>query len=53
MPLSPEDVAGKRFRVVRFKDGYEETEVDAFLDEVVQELRRLNARVAELEAQRG
>jgi DivIVA domain-containing protein len=49
MPLSPEDVSSKRFKTVRFKEGYEETEVDAFLDEVVEELRRLNARIAELE----
>src|SRR5438067_48070 len=43
MPLTPEDVQNKRFRVVRgpFKEGYDEEEVDAFLDDVEAELRRL------------
>ena len=50
MPLGPDDVANKRFSTVRFKEGYDEVEVDAFLDQVVAELRRLNARVSELEA---
>ena len=43
MPLTPEDVQNKRFRVTRFKPGYDEDEVDAFLDEVEAELRRLLA----------
>jgi cell division initiation protein len=45
MPLTPEDVQNKRFRTVRgpFKEGYDEEEVDAFLDEVEAELRRLIA----------
>lgn len=50
MPLTPEEVQQKRFSTVRFKPGYDEVEVDAFLDEVTAELRRLNAKVAELEA---
>src|SRR3954452_9169362 len=41
MPLTPEDVQNKRFSTVRFKEGYDEEEVDAFLDEVEAELRRL------------
>jgi DivIVA domain-containing protein len=41
MPLSPEDVQNKRFTVVRFKFGYDEEEVDNFLDEIEEELRRL------------
>src|SRR3954464_3663661 len=41
MPLPPEDVQNKRFTTVRFKEGYDEEEVDAFLDEVEAELRRL------------
>ena len=41
MPLTPEDVQNKRFTTVRFKEGYDEEEVDAFLDEVETELRRL------------
>ena len=48
MPLTPEDVQSKRFRTVRgpFKEGYDEEEVDAFLDEVEAELRRLLAENA-------
>src|SRR3954464_475300 len=41
MPLTPDDVQNKRFTTVRFKEGYDEEEVDAFLDEVEAELRRL------------
>ncbi|HEX3898603.1 MAG TPA: DivIVA domain-containing protein [Mycobacteriales bacterium] len=41
MPLSPDDVQNKRFTVVRFKFGYDEEEVDNFLDEIEEELRRL------------
>src|SRR3954467_12390451 len=41
MPLTPEDVQNKRFSTVRFKEGYDEEEVDAFLDDVEAELRRL------------
>src|SRR3954467_4009442 len=43
MPLTPEDVQKKQFSTVRFKEGYDEEEVDAFLDEVEAELRRLLA----------
>jgi DivIVA domain-containing protein len=48
MPLTPEDVQSKRFTVTRFKAGYDEEEVDAFLDEVEAELRRLLTENAEL-----
>src|SRR3954453_6024706 len=41
MTLTPEDVQNKRFTTVRFKEGYDEEEVDGFLDEVEAELRRL------------
>src|SRR3954468_7759840 len=41
MPLTPEDVQNKRFAVTRFRPGYDEDEVDAFLDEVETELTRL------------
>ena len=41
MPLTPEDVASKVFTTVRLKEGYDEDEVDAFLDEVQAELSRL------------
>ncbi|MER0244275.1 DivIVA domain-containing protein [Streptomyces sp. HSW2009] len=41
MPLSPEDVRNKQFTTVRLREGYDEDEVDAFLDEVEAELTRL------------
>src|SRR2546428_9167695 len=41
MPLTPEDVQQKRFTTTRFRPGYDEDEVDAFLDEVESELTRL------------
>ncbi|MCQ9367013.1 DivIVA domain-containing protein [Brevibacterium sp. 50QC2O2] len=41
MALTPEDVVNKRFQHVKFREGYDQDEVDDFLDEVVVELRRL------------
>ncbi len=41
MPLTPEDVRNKQFTTVRLREGYDEDEVDAFLDEVEGELTRL------------
>ncbi|CAA9317760.1 MAG: Cell division initiation protein DivIVA [uncultured Nocardioidaceae bacterium] len=41
MPLTPDDVRNKRFTPVRLREGYDMTEVDAFLDEVEAELTRL------------
>ena len=41
MPLTPEDVRNKQFTTVRLREGYDEDEVDAFLDEVESELTRL------------
>src|SRR3954454_18556450 len=41
MPLTPEDVQNKRFTTTRFRPGYDEDEVDSFLDEVESELSRL------------
>ena len=41
MPLTPEDVANKQFTSTRLKPGYDESEVDEFLDEVEAELTRL------------
>src|SRR5437660_2540895 len=48
MPLTPEDVQKKQFSTLRFKEGYDEEEVDAFLDEVEAELRRLLGENSEL-----
>ncbi len=49
MALSPEDVIKKSFTSPHLRRGYDETQVDNFLDEVVVELRRLNAENAALE----
>jgi DivIVA domain-containing protein len=51
MPLAPEDVVRKSFRPARLRGGYNEEDVDAFLDEVVGELTRLRSRISELEDQ--
>jgi len=48
MALSPEDVVNKRFQPTKFREGYDQDEVDDFLDEVVIELRRLNQENEEL-----
>lgn len=50
--LRPEDVVRKSFRSSYLKRGYDEAEVDAFMEEVVLELRRLRAKIDELEAAR-
>ena len=42
MTLTPEDVINKRFQPTKFREGYDQDEVDDFLDEIVAELRRLN-----------
>ena len=41
MALTPEDVVNKRFQATKFREGYDQDEVDDFLDEVVNELRRM------------
>ena len=48
MALTPEDVVNKRFQPTKFREGYDQDEVDGFLDEVVVELRRLNQENDEL-----
>jgi DivIVA domain-containing protein len=50
MPLTPDDVRNKQFTTVRLREGYDEDEVDAFLDEVETELRRLIRENDELRA---
>ena len=50
MALTPEDVRNKQFSTVRMKEGYNEDEVDAFLDEVEAELTRLHRENDELKA---
>lgn len=51
MALTPEEVINKRFQPTKFKEGYNPEEVDDFLDEIVIELRRLNAENASLKRQ--
>jgi DivIVA domain-containing protein len=53
MPLTPEDVVNKRFQATKFREGYDQDEVDDFLDEVVNELRRLNEDNEELRQKLG
>lgn len=48
MALTPEDVVNKRFQPTKFREGYDQDEVDDFLDEIVVELRRLTAENEEL-----
>lgn len=51
MALTPEEVVNKRFSQTKFREGYDQDEVDDFLDEVVVELRRLIQENEELRAQ--
>ena len=43
MAITPEDLINKSFKVVNVGPSYSMNEVDDFLDELVGELRRLNA----------
>ncbi|WP_315915031.1 DivIVA domain-containing protein [Arthrobacter sp. lap29] len=51
MALTPEDVVNKRFQPTKFREGYDQDEVDDFLDEIVVELRRLHQENDELRKQ--
>ncbi|NJC22094.1 DivIVA domain-containing protein [Arthrobacter pigmenti] len=51
MALTPEDVVNKRFQPTKFREGYDQDEVDDFLDEIVVELRRLNQENDDLRRQ--
>ncbi len=53
MPLTPADVRNKQFSTTRLRPGYDEEEVDAFLDEVEAELDRLIQENEELRAKLG
>jgi DivIVA domain-containing protein len=55
VPLTPADVRNKRFSTTRLRPGYDEEEVDSFLDEVeagldrlIQENEELRAKLAEV-----
>lgn len=49
--LTPEDIDSKRFSTTRIKEGYDQDEVDTFLDEVGDAYKVLDARVVRLEAE--
>jgi DivIVA domain-containing protein len=51
MAFMPEDVLNKNFTATQFRRGYDEHEVDDFLDEIVVELRRLTGENEELAKQ--
>lgn len=53
MALTPQDVRDKQFTPTRFKTGYDEDEVDAFLDVVESELTTLLDRIQSLEGDLG
>jgi DivIVA domain-containing protein len=48
MTLTAEDIVNKRFQSTKFREGYDQDEVDDFLDEVVVEMRRVIAENDEL-----
>ena len=48
MALTPEQVRNKLFTSVRWRQGYDEDEVDEFLDEVERELASLHAEIERL-----
>ncbi len=50
MPLTPADVRNKQFSTTRLRPGYDDEEVDTFLDEVEAELDRLIQENEELRA---
>lgn len=49
--LTAEDVLNKKFQVVKFREGYDQVEVDEFLDEVVATVYALQVENAELKEQ--
>ncbi len=51
MALTPNDVLNKQFQTTKFRDGYDQDEVDDFLDEVLAEFQRLIAENDQLKAQ--
>ena len=48
MALTAEDIVNKRFQSTKFREGYDQDEVDDFLDEVVVEMRRVLAENEEM-----
>lgn len=48
MTLTPEDIVNKRFTSTRLREGYDQDEVDDYLDEIVVEFRRIVSENEEL-----
>lgn len=48
--LTADDVLNKKFQATKFREGYEQDEVDEFLDDVVDAMRKLEAENADLKA---
>ena len=48
MALTPEDVLNKTFTQTQFRRGYDEREVDDFLDDIVAEMRRMTKETDDL-----
>ncbi|WP_174721959.1 DivIVA domain-containing protein [Actinomyces qiguomingii] len=46
MTLTTDDILNKKFRATKFREGYERDEVDEFLDEVIDAMRRLENELA-------
>ena len=53
MSLTPEDVLNKTFGTTQFRRGYDEREVDDFLDEVVATLRILDKELTDCRSQQS
>jgi DivIVA domain-containing protein len=51
--LTADDVLEKKFQATKFREGYDQDVVDDFLDDVVNELRRLNEENDELRQKLG
>lgn len=51
--LTADDIVKKRFRTTEYREGYDQTEVDDFLDQVVATIRALTRRIADLEGGPG
>ena len=49
--LTPADIDTKQFKATRLKEGYDQDEVDTFLDRVHEDYSFLSAQVARLEAE--
>ena len=52
-PLTSDDVLNVKFRVSSFKEGYNQDEVDEFLDEVTTTMRGLEERLGALREPAG